>query len=104
FFEQIKTKAKKIDKSLEASVAAEWQKTLKSLENLEKRFQKAEERNQEQQISQILALKEKIFPENNLQERKDNFLNFHLNYPSFLEELYRHIEPLAFRFEVLALE
>lgn len=103
-FEEIKLKAKQIDKSLEASVAAEWQKTLKSLENLEKRFQKAEERNQEQQIAQILALKEKIFPENNLQERKDNFLNFYLNYPSFLEELYQSIEPFAFRFEVLALQ
>ena len=103
-FEQIKEKVKLIDKSLEASVAAECQKTLKSLENLEKRIQKAEERNQEQEISQILALKERIFPENNLQERKDNFLNFHLNYPSFLEDLYQNIEPFKFNFEVLGIE
>lgn len=103
-FEQIKTKAMQIDKSLEGSVAAEYQKTLKTIENIEKRIQKAEERNQETQIAQILALREKLFPENSLQERKDNFLNFHLNYPSFLEDLYQLIQPFQFAFQVLEIE
>ncbi len=103
-FEQIKVKAMQIDKSLEGSVAAEWQKTLKSIENIEKRIQKAEERNQETQIAQILALREKVFPENNLQERKDNFLNFHLNYPSFLEDLSQIIQPFQFAFQVLKID
>ena len=100
-FEQIKQKAIEIDKSLEASVAAEWQKTLKSIENLEKRLQKAEERNLETQINQILTLKDKLFPENDLQERKDNFLNFSLNNPYFLEDLYQNIQAFSFKFEVL---
>jgi len=102
-FEQIKAKAIALDKSLEASVAAEYQKTLKSIEHLEKRFEKAEERNQQTQITQLLNLKEKLFPEGNLQERKDNFLNFYLNYPSFLEDLHAHVQPFEFGFRVLEL-
>lgn len=100
-FEQIRQKAMQVDKSLEASVAAEYQKTLKSVENLEKRIQKAEEKNLEIHISQLLNLHEKLFPENNLQERKDNFLNFYLNNPSFLEDLYSLIHPFEFEFRVL---
>ncbi|GAB4130325.1 MAG: bacillithiol biosynthesis cysteine-adding enzyme BshC [Raineya sp.] len=103
-FKEIKQKATEIDKSLEASVAAEWQKIIKNLENLEKRIQKAEERKKEQEIMQILALKEKIFPEGKLQERQDNFLNFYLNYPTFLEDLYQNIQAFKFDFEVLAIE
>jgi bacillithiol biosynthesis cysteine-adding enzyme BshC len=103
-FEQIKAKAIALDKSLEASVAAEYQKTLKSIEHLEKRFEKAEERNLQTQITQLLNLKEKLFPEGSLQERKDNFLNFYLNYPSFLEDLHAHIQPFEFGFRVMELK
>jgi bacillithiol biosynthesis cysteine-adding enzyme BshC len=102
-FRAIQQKAQTIDKSLEGSVAAEEQKVLKSIESLEKRLQKAEERNQETQITQVLGLKEKLFPNGNLQERTDNFLNFQLNYPNWFEELASFIEPFDFQFQVFEL-
>ncbi|MCU0439984.1 MAG: bacillithiol biosynthesis cysteine-adding enzyme BshC [Raineya sp.] len=102
-FKKIQQKAQQIDKSLEGAIAAEEQKTLKSLENLEKRLQKAEERNQETQVAQVLGIKEKLFPNGALQERTDNFLNFYLNNPQWLDNVYDLINPWDFNFQVIGL-
>lgn len=101
-FEQILDKAIKVDKTLEAVVNGEKQKTINSLENLEKRLKKAEERNQETVVTQLLGVKQKLFPNGGLQERHDNFLNFSLNNPDFLQQLLNTFEPLCFQFYVLA--
>ena len=100
-FKNLTSKTGKIDKTLESSVLAEEQKTLKSLENLEKRTQKAQERTQETQILQVLTLKEKFFPNGSLQERTENFLNFYVNNPSFIEDLIELFEPFENEFNVL---
>lgn len=94
-FEAIKSKTAEIDKSLLAAVEAEEQKTLKSLEHLEKRIQKAQEKKYEIEVQQMLSLKEKLFPEGILQERKDNFLNFYLNHADFLDNLHQIFEPFS---------
>jgi bacillithiol biosynthesis cysteine-adding enzyme BshC len=102
-FKKIQQKALQIDKSLEGAIAAEEQKTVKSLENLEKRLQKAEERNQETQITQVLGIKEKLFPNGALQERTDNFLNFYLNNPQWLDNVHDLIDPWDFNFQIIGL-
>jgi bacillithiol synthase len=84
-FQQIIEKAILIDKTLEGFVGAELQKTLKSLENIEKRLKKAEEQKLETEIKQLLGLKEKLFPQGELQERYDNLLNFYLNQPDLID-------------------
>ncbi|MCU0338683.1 MAG: bacillithiol biosynthesis cysteine-adding enzyme BshC [Spirosomaceae bacterium] len=103
-FEQILMKAILIDKTLEGTVNAEKTKTLATLENLEKRLQKAEERNHETEVSQLLGLKNKLFPNGGLQERSENFLNFYLNDTLFLQKLLAHFNPLDFSFNVLTEE
>lgn len=100
-FEQILSKAVLIDKTLEGAVNSEKQKTLNSVENLEKRIKKAEERNQETTVNQLLALKAKLFPGGGLQERSENFLNFYLNDPEFLNKLKQTFDPFNFKFYVL---
>ncbi len=100
-FKNLTSKIGKIDKTLESSVLAEEQKVLKSLENLEKRTQKAQERTQETQLLQVLALKEKFFPNGSLQERTENFLNFYVNNPSFIADLMELFEPFDNKFSVL---
>ncbi len=100
-FEGILDKAVAIDKSLEGTVNAEKTKLLASLENLEKRIQKAEERNYESEINQLLGLKNKLFPNGGLQERHDNFLNFYLNDSQFLQKLLDRFDALDYRFNVL---
>lgn len=100
-FNSIVAKALAVDKSMEGAVNAERAKLFNSFENLEKRIKKAEERNHETEITQLLALKSKLFPGGNLQERHENFLNYYLNDPDFLNKLLETFKPLDFRFNVL---
>ncbi len=100
-FNQILAKATAIDKSLEGAVSAEKTKLLSSLSNLEKRIQKAEERNYESEVSQVLGLKNKLFPNGGLQERHDNFLNFYTNDSQFIQKLLNTIDAFDYRFNVL---
>ncbi|MEN7546518.1 bacillithiol biosynthesis cysteine-adding enzyme BshC [Rapidithrix thailandica] len=103
-FQNVLEKAEQVDKSLVGFVGAEEKKGLKALDNIAKRMKKSEERNQETAMSQIEKLKEKLFPNGGLQERHDNFLNFYLNDPEFIDKLLATLEPLDFRFHVLRYE
>ena len=103
-FEEILTKAVKIDKTLEGAVKGEQQKVLNALENLEKRLKKAEERNHETEVNQLLGVKQKLFPNGTPQERSENFLNFYLNNPEFLTQIAEVFDPLNFKFYVITEE
>ncbi|MDQ3392940.1 MAG: bacillithiol biosynthesis cysteine-adding enzyme BshC [Bacteroidota bacterium] len=94
-------KALMVDQSLEGVVGAENNKTIKGIENIAKRLRKAEEQNQEVAIKQIETTKEKLFPDNGLQERTDNFLNFYINNPSIIKYFLDNFDPFDFRFHVL---
>ncbi|PWK21440.1 bacillithiol biosynthesis cysteine-adding enzyme BshC [Arcicella aurantiaca] len=100
-FDKILEKAVKIDKTLEGAVKGEQQKVLNALENLEKRLKKAEERNQEVEVNQLLGLKQKLFPNGVPQERAENFLNFSLNNPAFLTQVAEVFDPLDFSFYIM---
>lgn len=103
-FQEILKKAVRIDKTLEGAVNGEKQKLINGLENLEKRLKKAEERNQETEVTQLVGLKQKLFPNGGLQERSENFLNFYLNNPDFLLQLGAVFDALNFEFYVLTEE
>jgi bacillithiol synthase len=103
-FDKILEKSIKIDKTLEGAVKGEQQKVLNALENLEKRLKKAEERNQETEVNQLLGVKQKLFPNGVPQERAENFLNFYLNNPDFLNQVAEAFDPLDFSFNVLVEE
>jgi len=100
-FEKIKNKAGAIDKSLEATVLAELQKTIKAIETIENRLKKAEEKKNETEIAQLVQLKEKLFPDGGLQERHDNFLNFYVSNPLFIHQLLEHLDPFTYAFYIL---
>ena len=100
-FERILKKSMAVDQTMKGAVEAEKSKVIGSLENLEKRIKKAEERNQETSVTQLLALKQKLFPDGGLQERKENFLNFYLNDNLFIIKLLAEFDPLDYRFNVV---
>lgn len=100
-FDKIKVKTEEIDGSLTGFVGAEGNKVLKSLENISKRLKKAEESNNETAMQQIDTIKEKLFPNGSLQERHDNFLNFYLNQPGFIDMLLLKFDSFAYKFHVL---
>jgi bacillithiol biosynthesis cysteine-adding enzyme BshC len=102
-YENIIQKAVNIDPTLKAVVEAEKAKHNHQLENLEKRMKKAEERTFEAAIGQLSNLKEKLFPGGVLQERKENFLNFYLNDPTFLDKLFETFDPFEFEMNVVKL-
>lgn len=96
-FQNIHTQAEVWDKSLYGSIEAEKVKMMKGLENLEKRLQKAQEAKAETEIKQLASVKEKIFPQGNLQERHDNVLNFLLNNPNILNTIYQALQPFNYQ-------
>lgn len=100
-FAAIVIKAREVDPTLEGAIEAEKTKVLKAISNLEARIKKAEERKFDTSIGQLMGLKEKLFPGGNQQERKDNFLNFYLNDPEFIDKLYAVFDPLDLRFNVV---
>ena len=56
---------------------------------------RAEKKNFEEEIALIRWLKDDLFPNNGLQERKHNFLNFYLkDGPFFFRTLKKHLDPL----------
>jgi bacillithiol biosynthesis cysteine-adding enzyme BshC len=100
-YEEITDKIKAIDRSLTGYIKAEENKALKNLDHIEKRLKKAEERNQEMTVTQVMGLKEKLFPNGSLQERHQNFLNFYINNPGFIDELMDHLDPFDLSFHIL---
>lgn len=101
-FESIKNKAKNIDQSLEGFVISEFKKVEKSVENIQKRLKKAEEQKEEVKINQLKSIIDKLFPDGNPQEREDNFLNFYINNPSFIDELIDLLDPFVLKYNILS--
>ena len=100
-FESIRKLALSIDQSLTGLIGAEEAKAQKGLENLEKRIRKSKEQKHATAFNQIESIKSRLFPGDNLQERHDNFLNFYINDPNFLENILSEFDPFDFRFHIL---
>ncbi|MEY3631215.1 MAG: hypothetical protein RL408_769 [Bacteroidota bacterium] len=100
---ELATRAKAIDPTLEASVLAEQARWMKGLERLAKKLKRAEERNQGDEVRQVLALKEALFPAGEWQERHTNFLEFASDYPNFIHDLLQTFDPLNFEFYEITL-
>ncbi|MEZ5044217.1 MAG: bacillithiol biosynthesis cysteine-adding enzyme BshC [Saprospiraceae bacterium] len=101
-FDAIRYKAEEIDPTLAKAVMAEQVKQLNVLNQLEGRLMRAEKQKHETALNQIRSLKEKLFPNNGLQERHDNFLSLYLQYGRhFFEVLLDHLNPLEEGFIII---
>lgn len=93
-YDDVAASVEKVDKSLVAKVKAERAKHIKSLEGLEGRLKKAEKNKFDTGINQLKGIKSRLFPANNLQERKENFLTFYTRYgESYIEYLVDNLDP-----------
>jgi bacillithiol synthase len=102
-FTTLKEKAKLADKSLEGFVEAEHIKSIKQIEQIESRIVRAIKKNEETSINQIKNMKAKLFANNGLQERSENFMaQYSLYGEDFFEELLRHLDPLDKNFVILS--
>jgi bacillithiol biosynthesis cysteine-adding enzyme BshC len=101
----IVTKGAKADVTLKAAFEAEKVRVLKTLEGLEGRIKRAEKQNNEVKINQIRQVKDKLFPEHQLQERHENFMSYYLKYGSgFFDMLLDHLDPLRSELKIIRLE
>ncbi|MGZ3939019.1 MAG: bacillithiol biosynthesis cysteine-adding enzyme BshC [Flavisolibacter sp.] len=98
FYEQLRLHAETIDKTLSQYVSAIKSRSLKDLEELEKKMLRAEKRKFEDEQRQIQKIKEALFPNEGLQERVENFSWFYAKWGrNFMEELLKN--SLAFEQE-----
>ena len=87
-FEKVKELAKNIDASLVNTVGAELQKSLQSIDGIEKRLLKSLKQKNETELNQIEKIKNQLFPNNSLQERVENFSAYYAKYgQAFIRDL-----------------
>jgi bacillithiol biosynthesis cysteine-adding enzyme BshC len=103
-FETLRQRAQEIDITLAAYVAAEGKRALSGLEKIEHKLLRAEKRLHTDTLRQVDAVKDLLFPNGNLQERTDNFLNFYQQDPQFIQHLFAHFDPFDFQFYIFAYE
>jgi len=90
-FQEIAQRIATIDSTLLQTVEAEKQKSLNGIDAIEAKVVKAFKRKYDDDLNLIRSTKEKLFPNNNLQERQDSFWMFYLKYgPTLLPQLIQH--------------
>ncbi len=98
-YQEIAEKSAAVDASLSKAVLADMTKQLKNIDNMESRIKRSLKSQQEVNVNKITKLKEKLFPNNGLQERYDNFLPHYLGMgESFFDVLVDNLDPLDRKF------
>ena len=91
-----------IDSTLSQHIAALKTKTIKQLQNLEKKLMRAERKKHVVVQNQIAKLKQALFPLNGLQERVENFSSFHARWgKTFTDEILNNSLSIEQEFVVL---
>ena len=84
------------------SVESELKKVINSVNTIEEKIIRASKKKQETEINQISKIKEKLFPNNGLQERYETILPFYIKYGSdFIEALKELFDPFDNEFLLL---
>lgn len=103
-YQTIKKVAASIDTSLGEHTEVITKRALQTLTSLEKKMLRAEKRKLIDQRRQIEKYKSLLFPNNNLQERVDNYLPFYATYGAgLMQQLYNASLPLSQEFTILYL-
>ncbi len=101
-FKSLHEMATKTDESFLGAVKAQEVKQKKGLDHLEKRLLKAQKRKLKDEVMRLAELQNQLFPDQTLQERKQNFSNFYLEYgDTLIPDLLKALEPLKLEFTVL---
>jgi len=101
-FNSISLKAEAVDITLKQNVASDQQKALAFLESMEGKMLKAEKRKQETAVNQIRSAHATLFPEGELQERREGFIPYYDN--EFISEIVKLANPFDKTFKILVKE
>lgn len=95
-YNELEEKARSIDVTLADAVNAERSRAIKSIGKLEHKFLRAEKKKFQWQTDQIRHIKDRLFPGNSLQERKENFIPYFAQYgPSYFDDILKAINPVT---------
>jgi bacillithiol synthase len=101
-YEEFKKQAGAIDKTLTHHVDALKLRAVYRLQELQKKMLRAEKRKFSDQGRQIAAIREQLFPANNLQERTENIAYFYAKWGrDIIRVLYEHSPALEQEFVIL---
>jgi bacillithiol biosynthesis cysteine-adding enzyme BshC len=101
-FEKLLLIANQTDKSFIGAVKAQQTKQIKGLENLEKRLLKAEKKMHADKLERIIQLQNELFPNQGLQERRNNFAEYYNEYgQEFIDKLFTQLKPLVPSFTII---
>jgi len=102
-YNNISKNAALIDKTLVSSIEAELQKHLNSLSSIEEKLIRAQKKKMETTINQIRGIKSKLFPNDGLQERYDNFIPYYLKYgQEFFDILFENLQPFDGKLAIIS--
>lgn len=103
-FTQLATMAASADPSLKSYVLSEQTKHEKTLKQIEGRIKRAYKSKEEVNINKIGKIKEKLFPNNGMQERYENNFPFLAKYGHFyIDTLMDHLDPMDRNFKIISL-
>jgi bacillithiol biosynthesis cysteine-adding enzyme BshC len=103
-YKSLEEKANLIDPTLAKAIEAEETKQLKQFEQLGSRLIRAEKQQQDTTLKRIRKLKEKLFPQDGLQERYENFLPYYSQRGhKWLETIIETSDPFESTFTILTL-
>jgi bacillithiol biosynthesis cysteine-adding enzyme BshC len=103
-FEKLLLIANQTDKSFIGAVKAQQTKQIKGLENLEKRLLKAEKKMHADELERIIKLQNELFPNQGLQERRNNFAEYYNEYgQEFIDKLFTQLKPLESSFTIITI-
>ncbi|MBO9564722.1 MAG: bacillithiol biosynthesis cysteine-adding enzyme BshC [Niastella sp.] len=101
-YKQLREKAGQIDETLLPHIEALEVKTLKPIQELEKKMLRAEKKKYENEQQQINAIKAALFPAGGLQERIENFMPYYAQWgKAFIDCVYKRSLALEQEFVIL---
>ncbi len=102
YYDDLRETTAKVDKSLLQHIAALEKKALNKLDAFEKKLVRAEKRKYAEEQKLIQDLKAALFPNNNLQERVENFMPFYAKWGrKFIDCIYENSPSLEQEFVII---
>jgi bacillithiol synthase len=101
-FHEIIKKAEALDPTLAKSFEAEKLRQLKAIDSMESRLFRTVKHQHDQTTEKLARIKDRLFPNHGLLERKDNFISYYLKYgDEFFDVLLDKLDPFDPNFKVL---
>ncbi len=98
--ESYKGKASGIGNAAVAKVVRSFKEMGKSFHSIEREIKKSHETAIEEELGRALNIKQKLFPNDGLQERSENIFSFLINDPEIINKLHEEIKPFEVKFNV----